>query len=92
MEEVIVRGFPNFFTPNGDGIHESWTANDVPLEFQGSPVNIFDRYGKLLFQFPLCQSGWGGTYTGSLMPSSDYWYTATLNDGRLVKGHFTLKR
>jgi gliding motility-associated-like protein len=32
-----------------------------------------------------------GTLQGKL-PSDDYWYTVKLEDGREVKGHFSLKR
>ncbi|MCT4628858.1 T9SS type B sorting domain-containing protein, partial [Winogradskyella sp.] len=41
--------------------------------------------------------GWDGTYNGSLMPTSDYWflleYIEPLTDQRKeFKAHFTLKR
>ncbi|MCH2226086.1 MAG: T9SS type B sorting domain-containing protein, partial [Crocinitomicaceae bacterium] len=38
---------PNFFTPNGDGIHDYW--NIPQQEFVSDiRIQIFDRYGKLL--------------------------------------------
>jgi gliding motility-associated-like protein len=36
--------------------------------------------------------GWGGTYIGQPMPATDYWYSIQLEDGRIFKGHFALKR
>ncbi|NIV11064.1 MAG: T9SS type B sorting domain-containing protein, partial [Aliifodinibius sp.] len=36
--------------------------------------------------------GWDGPYNNKLMPTSDYWYTLVYKDGRILKGHFTLKR
>ncbi|WP_298236792.1 T9SS type B sorting domain-containing protein [uncultured Algibacter sp.] len=36
--------------------------------------------------------GWDGTFNGELMPADDYWFAVTLQDGRVFKNHFTLKR
>jgi len=36
--------------------------------------------------------GWDGTFNGRKLPTSDYWFTARLQDGRLRKGHFSLVR
>ncbi|WP_445711803.1 T9SS type B sorting domain-containing protein [Flavobacterium sp.] len=52
----------------------------------------FDRYGKLLKQISPLGSGWDGVFNGKPLPSSDYWYAITLENGKTVKGHFTLKR
>ena len=40
-------------------------------------------------------SGWDGTYRGTKMPESDYWFLAEVkrNDEAFeVRGHFTLRR
>ncbi len=55
-------------------------------------IHIFDRYGKLLKQISPLSQGWDGTFNGDQMPSSDYWYSIQLEDGRVLKGHFSLKR
>ncbi|NND89030.1 MAG: T9SS type B sorting domain-containing protein, partial [Flavobacteriaceae bacterium] len=90
-ETVIVGGTPKLITPNNDGYHDTWKI--VGLERHPSAkIFIFDRYGKLLKQLSPSSSGWDGTYQGALLPSSDYWYRIELDDGRTVKGHFTLKR
>ena len=57
-----------------------------------SMVSIFDRYGKLLIQFPAFANGWDGTYNGQQMFADDYWYVIELGDGRTAKGHFSLLR
>ena len=47
--DVSVIGYKKFFTPNGDGIHDSWRILGIREDFQpNSRVYIFDRYGKLL--------------------------------------------
>ncbi len=92
-ETIAVLGAPKFFTPNGDGHNDTWNIRGVSHQFnKNSNIYIFDRYGKLLKQLSTVGSGWDGTYNGKPMPADDYWYTIYFEDGRTVKGHFTLKR
>ena len=88
-----VVGFPLFFTPNNDGSNDYWQVYGVSSQFQPkSVIQIFDRYGKLLTQFTPTSIGWDGTVNGIPMPTNDYWFTVKLQDGRIYKNHFTLKR
>ncbi|GGA79053.1 hypothetical protein GCM10008015_19720 [Flavobacterium palustre] len=92
-EEVAVLGIPNYFTPNQDGYNDSWNIKGVNADFNvKTKVQIFDRYGKLMKEITPSGNGWDGSYQGILMPSSDYWYVIRLEDGRVFKGHFALKR
>ena len=94
----LVVGYPKFFTPNGDGIHDAW--NVLGIETLTDPtVFIFDRYGKLLKQLDQTTVGWDGTFNGRPMPSSDYWFRLDYQrdeSGTIVantiRTHFTLKR
>ena len=90
-EDIFVGGAPNYFTPNGDGFHDSWHIFNA-LEFPGANIKIYDRYGKILRNLRHDQAGWDGTYRGNPMPSSDYWYMIELPDGRNARGHFSLIR
>ena len=90
---VSVIGFPNVFTPNGDGTNDTWNVKGVTALFQPSTrVLIFNRYGKLLKELSPLNGGWDGTYNGEIMPNDDYWFIVKLQDGRIFKSHFTLKR
>lgn len=92
-EEVAILGIPNFFTPNEDGQNDYWNIKGVNTSSNArTNIHIFDRYGKLLKQINPLDQGWDGTYTGRQMPADDYWYVIKLEDGRVFKGHFTLKR
>lgn len=93
-EELIsVIGFPKYFTPNNDGFNDRWQVYGINEQFQAnSTIYIFDRKGKLLKELNPLSSGWDGTFIGKEMPTSDYWFSVTLQDGRVFKGHFTLKR
>ena len=92
-ELVSVIGFPKFFTPDGDTINQYWEVKGLSQQFQpNTQILIFDRYGKLLAEIDPLGPGWDGTYNGAEMPSSDYWFFVTLQDGRVFKSHFALKR
>ena len=92
-QNISVLGFPKFFTPNGDPFNERWHVYGVNSEFnQGIDVKIFNRYGKLITHLNHLSLGWDGTLNSQPLPTSDYWFIATLIDGRTFTGHFTLKR
>jgi gliding motility-associated-like protein len=89
-----IIGFPHFFTPNGDGVNDSWKINGVDGVFNKETiVYIFDRFGKLVKEIVARETkGWDGTLNGSAMPADDYWFVVKLTNGNTAKGHFTLKR
>ncbi|WP_340203090.1 T9SS type B sorting domain-containing protein [Ascidiimonas sp. W6] len=89
--EVSLIGFPRFFTPNGDSVNDTWQLTGVRLQ-PGSEIRIYDRFGTFITALDPTGSGWDGTFNGKLLPSSDYWFFAHLDDGRIYKGHFALKR
>lgn len=90
---ISVLGVPKYFTPNGDGIHDTWNIRGVSKDFYPNTiVYIYDRYGKLMTQISPLGAGWDGTYNGNLALSDDYWYYIKIDDGRVAKGHFSLKR
>ena len=91
---IAVIGFPPFFTPNGDGFNDFWRIEGVDKVFNtNSKVYIFDRFGKLVIEIATRDSkGWDGNYHGAPLMADDYWYVVYLEDGRIIKGHFALKR
>lgn len=92
-KEFSIIGFMKFFTPNGDGFNDYWQVLGINEFIQpNSIIFIYDRYGKLIKQITPYSQGWDGTSRGQIMPSDDYWFSVTLEDGRLVKGHFSLRR
>ncbi len=92
--DLNLEDFPNFFTPNGDGINDLWQFVPPREDFDITieTISIYDRYGSLLEQIDANSSGWDGNFKGSPLPSSDYWFQANLEDGRELTGHFSLKR
>ena len=70
---------PKFFTPNGDGINDTWNIkwNNIS-NYKIIEVNIYNRYGKILKKINSFDNGWDGTYNGKLMPPNDYWVAIKL--------------
>ena len=90
---ISILGFPQFFTPNGDNVHDTWKVYGVNSVFnQGIDIKIFNRYGKLLAHQNHLSNGWDGTFNGNKLPGDDYWFFVTLIDGRSYQGHFALVR
>ena len=88
---VSVIGYPKFFTPNGDGINDTWQVEGVTFQ-PNSKIYIFDKFGKLLKKIDPNGLGWDGIYNGKVLPATDYWFMVELDDGRTHRGHFSLVR
>lgn len=92
---IYIVNYPNYFTPNGDGVHETWNIFDLAQQ-PDSVISIFDRYGKLIKQISPAGMGWDGKYNGKDLPSTDYWFTVEyLSQNKqkaIFKSHFALKR
>ncbi|WP_196890184.1 T9SS type B sorting domain-containing protein [Aureivirga sp. CE67] len=101
-----VIDFPKYFTPNNDGVHDTWGIqglnNDSVIS---ASIFIYDRYGKLITRIHKNDEGWNGlNEQGNPLPSSDYWFTLEVvkksgtADGTITtktyskKGHFSLIR
>ncbi len=71
-EEVYI---PNSFTPNGDGLNDTWQiANLPPL----NTLHIANRWGQILFEASPYQNNWEGTSKdGSKVPNGMYVYRLT---------------
>ena len=93
--EAVIINYPKYFTPNGDGYHETWNITHLQSTNPNAPIHIFDRGGKFIKQISPSNNGWNGTYNGQPLPSSDYWFTVDyIENGiqKTFKSHFTLKR
>ena len=93
---IYIINYPNYFTPNGDGINDNWNIWDLSQQ-SNAVISIFDRYGKFLKQISPAGSGWDGTYNGEKLPSTDYWFTVDYlpqnsQTRQVFRAHFSLKR
>ena len=91
---AVVLKYPNYFTPNGDGIHDTWNILDL-ADQPSTKIYIYDRYGKFIKQISPAGQGWDGTFNGEPLFSTDYWFQVFFkNNGadQEFKAHFSMKR
>ncbi|MEI7801980.1 MAG: PKD domain-containing protein [Bacteroidota bacterium] len=95
---LIVPGafifIPNAFTPNGDGKNEVFRIFGHTIA--STAIQIFNRWGELIYEGDGYQQGWDGTYKGKPENTGVYVYRAviTKNSGLTVtlQGDLTLIR
>jgi gliding motility-associated-like protein len=80
---------PNVFSPNGDRINDLFKASGA---FTKLDVNIYNRYGELIYNSVQLNEGWNGrTTSGSQCPEGTYFYII-ITDSETFKGSLTLFR
>lgn len=93
-EEILILNYPNYFTPNNDGINDFWTISGMNI-FENWKISIFDRFGKLITQLNPSNVAWNGTFNSNELPSTDYWFLIEYQENGIIKSfrsHFSLIR
>lgn len=73
--------FPDGITPNGDGKNDTWVIDYID-QYPDAIVEIYNRWGELLFRSDNYLNDWNGTYNGQNLPVGTYYYVIELNDGK----------
>ena len=55
---------PNAFSPNGDGINETWNIPQLK-DYPQAQLQIFNRYGQVVYSYKGSSSSWDGGATDS---------------------------
>ena len=84
---------PNAFTPNGDGINDTWQPWGNVIDPEEFELEVYDRWGKVLYASTEPGDGWDG----SAAPVGVYAFRIALREGITQKrhkmvGHVTLIR
>ncbi len=69
---------PSGFTPNGDGWNDGWVIDNIDL-FPECEVEIYNRWGEMLFRSVGYKQPWDGRYSGGFVPVGTYYYVVELN-------------
>lgn len=89
--DAAILDYPRFFTPNGDGYNDVWRIKNLARIDAKAKIYIFDRYAKLIVNFP-ANYAWDGTRKGTQLPATDYWFLIEFSNGKNMRGHFHLTR
>ena len=81
---------PNAFSPNGDGINDTWIVANLSA-YPGATVDVFNRYGQLVFHSENYNKTWDGTFNGKPVPMGTYYYIIDpKNNEKKIAGSVTI--
>lgn len=81
---------PNAFSPNNDGIHDTWLIPNL-ADYPGCTVSVFNRYGQQVFFSSGYGVPWDGTTKGKGLPVGVYYYVIQLENGfKPISGSVTI--
>jgi len=84
-DQVVIY---NTFTPNGDGNNDTWYIGNI-YKYPDNKLNVYNRYGKLVYKTTAYANNWDGKVYGDELPSGTYVYDLDLGSGN-EKYHGTI--
>ena len=89
---------PTAFSPNGDGVNDIFFVKEnCPFGYDIFILEVYDRWGNLIFQSDDPSLGWSGMHRGDIAPIGVYtWYVTYIksrdehSNSNLVRGNVTL--
>lgn len=97
VEDGMSVFVPNTFTPNDDGINDEFLAIMNGIDPDSYRLEIFDRWGELVFATNNPSGSWDGTLGGTDAPVDVYVWKLSVRDRLTTRrmersGHVTLLR
>jgi gliding motility-associated-like protein len=91
VKDITAAFFPNAFTPDGDGLNDLFMPKGIYITQY--TLQIFDRFGNLIFIANDPNDGWDGTLDNAPVPEGVYvWLAKFLHDyGEDVTREIVLK-
>ena len=88
---------PNSFTPNGDGLNDSFFPVGDKISVENYSFKIFNRWGEMIFSTNDFNEKWDGTYQNNALSSDAYIWKIDLVDSqsgeeKSLKGYVLLSR
>lgn len=82
-DPVFVRVYkkiqiPNIFSPNGDGIHDTWHIVNLDT-YPEADLNVYNRYGTPVYTSKGYAKEWDGRTTNGILPVGTYYYVINLH-------------
>ncbi|MBN8567671.1 MAG: gliding motility-associated C-terminal domain-containing protein, partial [Flavobacteriales bacterium] len=95
--EIII---PDGFSPNNDGINDSFVIKNLRELYPNFTLEIFNRYGNILYKGNAASPDWDGTSDkgiqigGNKLPVGVYFFIINFNDGnrKPLQGRVYLSR
>ncbi|MCF6130554.1 gliding motility-associated C-terminal domain-containing protein, partial [Flavobacterium sp. AS60] len=96
--DVII---PDGFSPNNDGINDTFEIPNLAILYPNFKLEIYNRYGSLIYTGNRNKENWDGTTTegglnlgDKLLPTGVYFYILDFRDGtrKAIQGRLYLNR
>jgi gliding motility-associated-like protein len=85
------NGISSLFTPNHDGMNDYWYIPDLE-SFGKVQVNIYNRFGQIVYASDGYKNDWDGTWDGYPLPSASYYYIIRSSLKGIIKGVVNIVR
>lgn len=76
INDILVN---NTFSPNGDGINDSWGVPGLRY-FSGVRIQVFERSGNRIFYTENPDKTWDGTWNGKTLSVGTYFWTIEIRE------------
>ena len=91
---------PTIFTPNDDGINDTWlitdrVGNELSIHYPRAIIEVFNRWGETVYKSqPGYPTPWDGTSRGRPLQMDSYHFIITLNEPGVtdITGNITIVR
>ena len=81
----------NGFSPNGDNVNETFTIEGIE-DFPNNTVQVFNRWGNMVFEQNGYKGQWNGTWNDKDLPSGTYFYLLDDGEGKQYSGFLEIRR
>lgn len=75
-KQFLIINLLNAITPNGDGYNDVLNYSELKIK-ENVNIQIFDRYGAIVYQSKDNQYIWNGKLGNRPLPTATYWYLIT---------------
>jgi gliding motility-associated-like protein len=76
---VLCLSIPNAFTPNADGVNDTWVIEYID-NYPQAHVMVFNRWGQKVYDAHAEDEPWDGKFNGELLPAGAYTYIIDLHN------------
>ncbi|MDA7501839.1 C25 family cysteine peptidase [Chitinophagales bacterium] len=82
---------PNAITPNNDGFNDTWVIDGLE-EYPVHTIQVYNRWGQLLFESTSYSHDWSGTNDGVDLPHGTYYYVMDIpaHSAEMITGSLTI--
>lgn len=76
---------PNVFSPNNDGVHDTWEIKNLHNKFPNATVEVFNKWGSVVYKSVGYSVPWDGTRNGEQLPVATYYNVIDFKNGEKPK-------